>query len=762
MNTTKIQKNILACLIIAIFTTTSMISQTSLNFNFNNLNNGRYSDNQFKSDFKSSKGLNKNGRNNLTIQNKTLRSKLPKRKVFDGGTILNIPIKGSNKYTLSYKIKFENGFEFKKGGKLPGLSGGAAYSGGNGRARTKGDGWSFRLMWRHYNKANAGSDIRNNGKPYIEPYVYYKDMPAGSSIDKTYGHDFNKKYTIKAGVWYTIKMTLVMNTGSSKNGNFKVTINNTVMANEKIRWGTTNRGRTIDKLAWHTFRGGPNSSQWVTNKDEYVYYDDVKLSGSDHNTTTTKPTVTKPPVTNPNPVVNNNAPQVSFAKPGNLTVNEGDKVSIEVNAKDKDGISGVKLYIDGKFIREDKSAKYNWGHKGSPNPNEINERLVSGKTHTIKAVARDKKGKERQVTKTIYVRKKQVRNRPPEISFVKPTAYAVNEGEQVSIEVNAKDSDGISGVKLYIDGTFIREEKLAKYTWGYGVSSKPNEINERLKPGKTHVIKAVARDKKGAENSTSIQLTVKSKTVKKTNNGKLIQDAFLAYGKRNNSQELRVESGNKRITYLLFDLSNIKGNVTKASLNLTVASDEGKGKIKVYQSLQTNWKETNLSNSNKPKNRTYLASLTSTYKKGNTYTWDLKGLQVGRKVSLIIEQSGKGANDVSFWSKEGKNKPVLKIESKSNSSKASIIDDITILENKKQDVVVYPNPAHEVLYLSELPGSVNQIDVYGIHGQRVISNTMQKTEGTIEVDLNELAKGIYFVKINSTDDEAVTKRFIKN
>jgi hypothetical protein len=52
---------------------------------------------------------------------------------------------------LRYYLRFAENFDFVKGGKLPGLSGGAANSGG--KTPTGTDGFSARLMWR---QAGAG------------------------------------------------------------------------------------------------------------------------------------------------------------------------------------------------------------------------------------------------------------------------------------------------------------------------------------------------------------------------------------------------------------------------------------------------------------------------------------------------------------------------------------------------------------------------------------------------------------------------------
>lgn len=50
---------------------------------------------------------------------------------------------------LSYEVAFDKGFQWVKGGKLPGLRGGSDTSGCEGGAEPNGtDCWSTRLMWR--------------------------------------------------------------------------------------------------------------------------------------------------------------------------------------------------------------------------------------------------------------------------------------------------------------------------------------------------------------------------------------------------------------------------------------------------------------------------------------------------------------------------------------------------------------------------------------------------------------------------------------
>ena len=68
---------------------------------------------------------------------------------------------------MSYDVQFEEGFDFVKGGKLPGLFGGEGNTGGG--IPTGMDGFSARMMWR------------GNGR--VVQYVYYPDQP------EHFGHD---------------------------------------------------------------------------------------------------------------------------------------------------------------------------------------------------------------------------------------------------------------------------------------------------------------------------------------------------------------------------------------------------------------------------------------------------------------------------------------------------------------------------------------------------------------------------------------------
>ena len=82
--------------------------------------------------------------------------------------------------------------------------------------------------------------------------------------------------------------------------------------------------------------------------------------------------------------------------------------------------------------------------------------------------------------------------------------------------------------------------------------------------------------------------------------------------------------------------------------------------------------------------------------------------------------------------------------------------------NTLSAVFVYPNPAHNNISVSTTENTTS-ISVIDVVGQTVVAE--QKVNGSQQVqsiDITNLADGIYFMKINSTDSQSKIIRFIKN
>lgn len=163
--------------------------------------------------------------------------------------------------SLSYKVFVPADFDFVKGGKLPGLAGGFANSGGdipNGM-----DGWSVRFMFKE--------------KGTLCAYLYH----AGMKTD--FGeHEFlrwnSQPALLECGTWNTIELKIKMNAPDQSNGKVRCSLNQKeglVLKNICFR---KTENLKIDQLLFSCFMGGddpsyaPLSDQVLLFKDFAVEY----------------------------------------------------------------------------------------------------------------------------------------------------------------------------------------------------------------------------------------------------------------------------------------------------------------------------------------------------------------------------------------------------------------------------------------------------------------------------------------------------------
>jgi len=230
----------------------------------------------FNADFGNSTGYNSHSgeSSRSVISNKTIKIILKKNSVVnENGVLAQAKLTKGTEYLLKYRVKFPAGFDWKGGGKLPGLAGGRSYTGcsglvGNPNNRfaawgaQNGDGWSSRIMWHKW-------FTQNNNKPFIDPYVYHKGMNVSC------GDTFGKRVTIRDNTWLQVEMRVKMNTVGSSNGRLFIKIAGTTLINKtNMRWISHSSGREIDLLLWNIYRGG-QSAAYKTSVDTHLYIDDV-------------------------------------------------------------------------------------------------------------------------------------------------------------------------------------------------------------------------------------------------------------------------------------------------------------------------------------------------------------------------------------------------------------------------------------------------------------------------------------------------------
>jgi len=159
---------------------------------------------------------------------------------------------------LEYSVRFPDDFEWVKGGKLPGLSGGRGATGGNppdGKS-----GWSVRFMWRADGKGSA--------------YVYHPDQ------SRKYGEHFRlDNFWFQKGVTQTLGLEVVMNTPSEHDGVIRAWLDGVLVVEV-----TTMRFRDvpdlqIDRIHFDTIFGG-NTDDWAPVKEEHIDFGRFKLYGA--------------------------------------------------------------------------------------------------------------------------------------------------------------------------------------------------------------------------------------------------------------------------------------------------------------------------------------------------------------------------------------------------------------------------------------------------------------------------------------------------
>ena len=162
---------------------------------------------------------------------------------------------------VRFDVMFKKGFDFVRGGKLPGLFGGEGNTGGN--KPTGRDGFSARMMWREDGRAVQ--------------YLYYPDQPT------RYGHQIpwldqatGQPIKFTPGRWHTVVHQIYMNTPGKRDGQLRAFFDGQpVLDINKLRFRDTHRFG-VDGFLLSTFFGGGDTS-WETTAQEMIYFDNFQI-----------------------------------------------------------------------------------------------------------------------------------------------------------------------------------------------------------------------------------------------------------------------------------------------------------------------------------------------------------------------------------------------------------------------------------------------------------------------------------------------------
>lgn len=167
---------------------------------------------------------------------------------------------------LRYYVKFEEKFDFRLGGKLPGLMGGGdAWNRSGGNQPDGTNGWTLRFMWREHGK--------------LVVYAYLPKSANGKWGAEVWGQDIETGISAETGKWICIEQYVSVGTPGQDDGVLKVWINGEqrLSIDDMRFWDDENEAGRIGGIYFSTFHGG-NTSEWGPNTACHAQFDAFVLS----------------------------------------------------------------------------------------------------------------------------------------------------------------------------------------------------------------------------------------------------------------------------------------------------------------------------------------------------------------------------------------------------------------------------------------------------------------------------------------------------
>jgi hypothetical protein len=164
-------------------------------------------------------------------------------------------------YTLEYRLRFSADFDWIKGGKLPGLGGGKAPTGGFFNP----DGFTSRYMWRE------------GGRLVV--YLYWAGQrSAARSTGRQYGEDLDTGVVLVRDRDYVLRQRVTMNTPGVADGSLEVWVDGKPVLRRADLLFRDDATKTwqIDRFFFSTFHGG-NDPSWAPSHDCTVQFDDFAV-----------------------------------------------------------------------------------------------------------------------------------------------------------------------------------------------------------------------------------------------------------------------------------------------------------------------------------------------------------------------------------------------------------------------------------------------------------------------------------------------------
>ena len=211
------------------------------------------------------------------VEGGALRAEYPAGTILgtsSGFSFYDIAPKASEQAWMKYRLYFSPGFDWTRGGKLPGLCGGPVEGDGKscptGCSKVEsGDGFSLRLMWRR-----GGS---------IVTYAYYPDKPKSIRC----GEDWLWDAEIESGRWYDIAIMVQLNTVSdsgdvSADGVVQAWLDDKMVLDMDGLVLRRDNDVQVTRTYLTTYVGGSSVDLFAPDHDQYALFDNFSSgSGTD-------------------------------------------------------------------------------------------------------------------------------------------------------------------------------------------------------------------------------------------------------------------------------------------------------------------------------------------------------------------------------------------------------------------------------------------------------------------------------------------------
>jgi hypothetical protein len=173
-----------------------------------------------------------------------------------GGAEFRIPLRGGVDVAhLRYYVRFPIGFDFVRGGKLPGLYGGSGATGGH--VPDGYTGFTTRYMW-----APDG---------YGSVYAY---LPSSIKWGTPLGA---RAWRFTPGKWHAIEQKILLNDPESENGEVSVWLDGKLVVHHSGLVFRKTSELKIDGVLFSTFFGGDDAS-WAPSKDQTLQFSDFVVA----------------------------------------------------------------------------------------------------------------------------------------------------------------------------------------------------------------------------------------------------------------------------------------------------------------------------------------------------------------------------------------------------------------------------------------------------------------------------------------------------